>query len=315
MNALVTGSGGFLGSYLSRALVGKVEKLVLLKRDQTMEINLPWPNLPNGHEISIVRGDLSDSSHLERILSQYEINTIFHLAAQTAVGVAGQDPLGTWRSNVEGTWNLLEASRRQKVSRVIVASSDKCYGHTPPPYREDNAVRASGIYETSKTCADLVSQSYEQTFDMNIAITRCGNFYGPGRLNWSTLIPGTIRSILRGERPVLRSNGVFRRDFLYIDDGVDAYLKLMESGARGAFNFGTGEPKQVIDVVKTICNMMEWSGGIQIIDQAQHEIVDQYLDTEKARSELNWSPKVSFEDGIAKTIQWYRTFLKGVTCS
>lgn len=315
MNALVTGSGGFLGSYLSRALVGKAQKLVLLKRDQTMEINLPWPHPPNGHEISIVKGDLSDPSHLERILSQYEINTVFHLAAQTAVGVAAQDPLGTWRSNVEGTWNMLEASRRQKVSRVIVASSDKCYGHTPPPYKEDHPVRASAVYETSKTCADLISQSYEQTFDMNIAITRCGNFYGPGRLNWSTLIPGTIRSIIEGRRPVLRSNGLFRRDFLYIDDGVGAYLKLAESNVRGPFNFGTGRPQRVIDVVNMICEKMGWKDGIQIIETAQNEIVDQYLDTGKARAELNWSPKVSFEDGIAKTIKWYRTFLKGAACS
>lgn len=310
MNALVTGSGGFLGSYLSRALVGRAEKIVLLKRDQTMEINLPWPDLPNGHEISVIRGDLSDSSHLERILSQYEINTIFHLAAQTAVGVATQDPIGTWRSNVEGTWNLLEAARRQSVSRVIVASSDKCYGHTPPPYKEDHPVRASAVYETSKTCADLIAQCYDKTFDISVAITRCGNFYGPGRLNWTTLIPGTIRSILLGNKPVLRSNGLFRRDFLYIADGVDAYLKLAMSHVRGPFNFGTGQPQRVIDVVNMICEMMKWAGGVEIIEMAQNEIVDQYLDTTKAEKELGWKPQVSFEEGMKTTIDWYRSYFR-----
>lgn len=307
MNALVTGASGFLGKPLVMKLMETCELVVTFQRDGQF---VTWFGLDGSARQVSVRGDITNIECLERVLSQYEIDTVFHLAAQTDVRIAHAEPLSTWDSNVRGTWNLMEACRTQKVKRIVVASTDKAYGWTPPPYKESDPLRASGIYETSKTCGDLIAQSYSMTYDMSVAITRCGNFYGPGRLNFATLIPGTIKSILEGKRPVLRTDGTFRRDFMHISDGVSAYMALSKYDVRGAFNFGTGEPHMVIDVVNLICELMDWKGGVEIIPTAKGEIVDQYLDTARAVSELGWSPKVKFVDGLRNTIEWYRGWFR-----
>lgn len=303
LKAFVTGAAGYLGKHLCKAMLAELWEVCALVRDRHREA---WPEGVNAS--SLVFGDLCDAPLLARAISQYEPDVVIHLAAQTDVRIALAEPLSTWESNVRGTWNLMEACRTQKVNRVIVASTDKAYGWTPPPYKEADPVRASGCYETSKACADLIAQSYEKTYDISVSITRCGNFYGPGRYNWATLIPGTIKSVIEKKRPVLRTDGTFRRDFMYIDDGVSAYMALAKSDATGPFNFGTGEPLMVIDVVKKICEMMDWTDGIEIIPTAKGEIVDQYLDTTRARTELGWSPQVPFEEGLHRTIAWYRSF-------
>lgn len=303
MNLAVTGSTGFLGGHLTGALAKAGHGVVCIERDTHAR--------PAGFSASIVaRGDITNLRFMERVLADYGVECVIHLAAQTAVGTAMQEPISTFKSNIEGTWTVLEACRRQKVKRVIVASTDKSYGWTPPPYKESDAVRATWPYETSKACADLLAQCYEKSYGMNVAVTRCGNFYGPGRLNWSTLIPMTIKNILEGKKPVLRSDGTFRRDFMHIDDAVSAYLALVGSDVTGAFNFGTGEPSRVIDVVNLICELMGWTGGVTIIDDAKSEIVDQYLDCTKAREKLGWTAKIQIREGLERTIPWYVEHLK-----
>mgnify|MGYP001559402101 CR=1 FL=1 len=303
MRILVTGATGFIGSHLSSSLDSLGHDIITIERD-TVKNAFGSIYITAG-----VKGDLVNLETVERAISDYEVSCVIHLAAQTDVRIAYKDPLSTFESNIKGTWNVLEACRRQNVGRVIVASSDKSYGWTPPPYKESDPVRASGVYETSKTCADLLAQSYAKTYGMSIAITRCGNFYGPGRLNWETLIPGTIKSIIEGKKPVLRSDGKFRRDFLHVEDGVSAYTALVNSKLDGPFNFGWAKPIEVIEVVNIICKEMKWTGGIDIIPTAKNEIVDQYLDITRAKEELKWAPKIEFEDGIRSTINWYKRFL------
>jgi len=303
VNICVTGAGGFLGGHLTGALNRAGHGVVSILRDHHAE--------PVGFSSAITaRGDITNLRFMERVLSDYGVECVVHLAAQTAVGTAMQEPTSTFKSNIEGTWTVLEACRRQKVRRVIVASTDKSYGWTPPPYKEADPVRATWPYETSKACADLLAQCYEKSYAMSVVVTRCGNFYGPGRTNWTTLIPGTIKSILEGKKPVLRSDGTFKRDFLYIDDAVSAYLAVIGSDVTGPFNFGTGSPSRVIDVVELVCELMGWTDGITIIDDAKKEIVDQYLDCTKARETLGWEATYNIREGLTRTIPWYREHLK-----
>ena len=303
MNICVTGSTGFLGGHLTGALNRAGHGVVAIERDV--------PKKPVGFYAGVTaRGDVTNLHFMERVIADYAIECVVHLAAQTAVGTAMKEPASTFRANIEGTWTVLEACRRQNVKRVIVASTDKAYGWTPPPYKESDPVRATWPYETSKACADLIAQCYEKSYGMSIAVTRCGNFYGPGRTNWSTLIPMTIKNILEGKKPVLRSDGTFKRDFLFIDDAVDAYLRLIASDFKGPMNFGTGEPSRVIDVVNLICELMGWTGGVTIIDEAKNEIVDQYLDCTKAREKLGWTAKIQIREGLERTIPWYRSYLE-----
>lgn len=305
MRALVTGATGFLGVHLVNALHGKGNFVVSLGRDsKTTSMRL--------YGSAIIYGDLSS---IERIIAEYELDTVIHLAAQTQVSTAVADSTGTWRSNVQGTWQVLEACRKQKVRRVIIASSDKCYGDGPTPYQEDQALRPDGIYATSKACADMIAQSYAKEFRMPIALTRCGNLYGPGHLNWSTLIPGTIRSVLHGERPRLRSNGGPSRDYLFIEDAVDGYIKLAERSEVGAFNFGAGIGVGVLEIVKLIIHLMGMGEKLEpIIGTAKGpvEIQHQVLNYERAKSVLGWQPKTTLEEGLTKTIEWYREYLKGL---
>ena len=305
MRALVTGASGFLGRHLVAALNARGDDVVALVRDIDVD------SFGSIYKYKPLRIALGSFDQVERAIAEYEIDTVFHLAAQTQVSTAVADPIGTLEANVRGTWQVLEACRRQKVKRVIVASSDKAYGDGEVPYTETQNLRHSGVYATSKACADLIAQSYLQEYGMSIVITRCGNLYGPGHTNWSTLIPGTIRSILKGEAPRLRSNGQAKRDFLYVEDAVEGYLKLAESSRVGAFNFGGGQAWSALEVVERICFMMQ-SGIKPIIENNSPatEIDEQWLSTDRASVLLGWHPTKPLDQGLEETIAWYREYLK-----
>lgn len=266
----------------------------------------------------VLRGELEDLGVLMRALNEYEVDTVFHLGAQTVVGAASRSPLSTFEANIRGTWNVLEACRLapKLVERVIVASSDKAYGiHDQLPYTEDARLQGRFPYDVSKSCADLISFSYHTTYGTPVSVTRCGNLFGAGDLNFNRLIPGTIRSLLKNERPIIRSDGTFIRDYFYVEDAVDAYLLLAEHmpkpGFTGeAFNFGTETPLSVIEVVDALLRLMNRKDLEPIVlNQASHEIPRQYLDCSKARRLMDWRPKRSFEDGLLATIEWYTEWL------
>lgn len=302
MRCLVTGAYGYLGRHLLRAFVNRGDFVTALVRDYT-QVSLA--RLPS----AIVYGGFDQ---VERAIAEYECDVVVHLAAQVQVSTAVADPIGTFEANIEGTWKVLEACRRQNVKRIIVASSDKAYGDGETPYKETQPLRPHGIYATSKACADSLAQAYLAEYDMSVAITRCGNLFGPGHTNWSTLIPGTIRSVLKGERPVLRSNGGPRRDFLYVEDAVDGYLKLAESTATGPFNFGRGgKGTTVAEVVSTVLKVMESKLEPVVADNSSSlEIQDQVLDYSRAAKELGWVAKHGLTEGLTKTVAWYREHLK-----
>jgi CDP-glucose 4,6-dehydratase len=312
---LVTGCTGILGSWLTIALVDAGAAVTGLIRDE-----VPFTHLRrSGYEdrIRVVRGDVTDYELVERALNEYEIDTLFHLAAQTIVHIADRAPLSTFETNIKGTWTVLEAARRTpKTERIIVASSDKAYGaHEDLPYTEDVALKGCYPYDVSKACADRIAQSYIVTYDLPVAVTRCANLYGGGDLNWSRLIPGTIRSVLRGKRPVIRSDGTLVRDYLYIPDAVAGYLRLAEKldapEVRGeAFNLGMDDPKSAMEVVQTIIDVSgEPTLEPLVLGEAKNEIQDQYLDSTKARRLLGWWPEHSLREGLRETVAWYRAFL------
>ncbi len=266
----------------------------------------------------VLRGELEDLGVLMRALNEYEVDTVFHLGAQTVVGAASRSPLSTFEANIRGTWNLLEACRLapRLVQRVVVASSDKAYGiHDQLPYTEDARLQGRFPYDVSKSCADLISFAYYTTYGTPVSVTRCGNLFGAGDLNFNRLIPGTIRSVLKSERPIIRSDGTFIRDYFYVEDAVDAYLQLAERmpgpGFTGeAFNFGTETPLSVLQVVDTLLRLMNRPDLEPIVlNEASHEIPQQYLDCSKARRMMEWRPRRSFEDGLLATIEWYTEWL------
>jgi CDP-glucose 4,6-dehydratase len=268
-------------------------------------------------QVKTVRGDVCDRDLIERTLGEYEVEIVFHLAAQTIVGIANRNPISTFSTNIGGTWNLLEACRRSpKVSSIVIASSDKAYGDQEHlPYDENMPLQGRHPYDVSKSCADLIAQTYAATYNLPVAITRCGNFYGGGDLNWNRVVPGTIRSILRGERPIIRSDGEFVRDYFYIQDGAAAYMLLAERLAsnlalRGqAFNFSNESQVSVLELVNLILRKTNSSLRPEIQNQASNEIRHQYLSAERARTVLNWSPKFTLDEGMDRTIEWYRQFL------
>ena len=312
---LVTGATGLLGGWLVRRLLAERAQVVALVRDW-----VPQSHLLSGamaQQVSIVRGDVRDQELLERALGEYEIDTVFHLAAQTIVGVANRNPAATLDTNIRGTWALLEAARRSPLVRSIVtASSDKAYGdHEVLPYDETAALQGEHPYDASKSCADLVSRMYGLTFDVPVAITRCGNFYGGGDLNWNRLVPGTIRAVLRGERPVIRSDGSLIRDYFYVEDGASAYMRLAEAlhgdaSLRGeAFNFSNEIQVDVLDLTRRILARMGSTLEPDVRNEARHEIQHQWLSAAKARRVLGWSPEFTLDEGLDRTIAWYREFL------
>jgi CDP-glucose 4,6-dehydratase len=312
---LVTGATGLVGSWLTRCLREAGADVVCLVRDWIPQSEVVHSGTLDS--VKVVRGDICDRDILERTLGEYEINTVFHLAAQTIVGIANRNPVSTFESNIAGTWNVLEACRRSPcVKAVVLASSDKAYGDQEIlPYSEDTPLEGRHPYDVSKSCADLIAQTYGKTYALPVAITRCGNFYGGGDLNWNRIVPGTIRSVLRGERPVIRSDGKFVRDYFYVEDGAAAYMLLAEKLLsndrwRGqAFNFSNEIQVTVLDLVRLILKEMNSSLEPDVRNEASNEIRHQYLSACRARTELGWSPLFTLDEGLMKTISWYREFL------
>jgi len=315
-SVLVTGATGLLGGWLTRSLLERGANIVCLVRDWVPQSELVRKNLLE--QVSVVRGDVTDREVIERTLGEYEVQTVFHLAAQTIVGIANRNPVSTFESNIQGTWNLLEACRRSPlVSAIVIASSDKAYGtHTALPYNEDMALQGRHPYDVSKSCADLIAQAYATTFDVPVGITRCGNFYGGGDLNWNRVVPGTIRSILRNERPIIRSDGQYIRDYFYVEDGAAAYMLLAERLSaerelRGmAFNFSNEIQITVLQLVEKIVAKMGSKLQPDVLNQASNEVRQQYLSAERARKLLHWAPAFTLDEGLDRTIAWYREALK-----
>jgi CDP-glucose 4,6-dehydratase len=313
---LVTGGTGLVGGWLVKQLLEDGADVVCLVRDWVPQSNLILSRTTD--RVKVVRGDVCDQAVVERALGEYEIDTVLHLAAQAIVGIGNRNPLSTFETNIRGTWIVLEACRRSpSVKQIVIASSDKAYGyHEQLPYDEDAPLRGRHPYDVSKSCADLIAQAYAATFGLPVAITRCGNFYGGGDLNWNRIVPGTIRSVLRGERPVIRSGGDLLREYLFVENAVSAYMTLAEAlaGRRElagrAFNFGHNRPWTVLELVEqilTICGRTDLRPDVR--NEAANEIQNQYLDPTRARTELGWEPRYTLEEGLEKTIAWYREFL------
>lgn len=312
---LVTGATGLLGGWLVRGLRAAGAPVVCLVRDTVPAAMLHDPG--PGPRPVLVRGDLTDTALLERVIGERGVRTVFHLGAQTLVGVARRNPVSTWDSNIRGTWSVLEACRRSPaVQAVVVASSDKAYGDAEgAAYTEDMDLRPVAPYDVSKACADLIARSYAETWDVPVALTRCGNFYGGGDLNWSRLVPGTLRAVLRGLRPVIRSDGTPVRDFLYVEDAVSGYLALAERlrtdhTIRGrAYNLSHEHPVMVRDIVELILAIADSDLEPLILGEAHDELPFQALDTTRARTELGWAPSVDLAEGMARTLDWYTRHL------
>lgn len=318
-NVFVTGASGLLGSWLTKTLVERGANVTCLLRDWVPRSLL----ITSGaiERANVVRGELEDYPTILRAINEYEIETVFHLGAQTIVGTASRSVLSTFESNIKGTWNVLEACRvcSKLVKRIVIASSDKAYGaHEKLPYTEAIPLQGRFPYDVSKSCADLIAMCYFHTYGLPVAITRCGNLYGGGDLNFNRLVPGTIKSALLGQPPIIRSDGKFIRDYFYVEDAVEAYLFLAEQLDRPelhgeAFNFGTETPLSVLEVVELILRLMGRSELKPVIlNQATHEIREQYLDCSKARRQLMWRAKYTLEEGLEKTMDWYRSYFRAL---
>jgi CDP-glucose 4,6-dehydratase len=312
---LVSGATGLVGAWTVRRLVALGADVVCLVRDWVPQSELVRSQLIE--QVRVVRGDVRDQAELERVLGEYEVTTVIHLAAQTIVGIANRNPVSTFESNIQGTWALLEACRRSPLVRqIVLASSDKAYGSAVTlPYDETTPLNGEHPYDVSKSCADLIARSYAVTFGLPVAVTRCGNFYGGGDLNWNRIVPGTIRSVLRNERPVIRSDGQYVRDYFYVEDGAAAYTLLAEkmaerpSLAGEAFNFSNEQRLTVSAIVGKVLAAMKSSFEPEVRNVATNEIREQYLDATKAKRDLGWSPMFSLDEGLHRTIAWYRDFL------
>ena len=312
---LVTGATGLLGGWLARRLVAQEASVVCVVRDWVPRSMLLGSDLVN--QTTIVRGDVRDRKFLERVLGEYEIDTVMHLAAQSIVPIANRNPISTFETNIAGTWSILEASRRSPtVKQIVYASSDKAYGESEAlPYKESTPLRGLHPYDVSKACGDMLAQSYAATYDLPVSITRCGNFFGGGDLNWNRIVPGTIRSALRGDRPMIRSDGTLIRDYFYVEDGAAAYMLLAERLAsdetlRGkAFNFSNEMQQSVSEIVERILGLMGKSKLFDRRSEAPNEIAKQCLSAARAKSELGWAPLFSIDEGLRRTIDWYAEFL------
>ncbi len=315
-STFVTGGTGLVGGWLLRRLIELEANVVCLVRDW-----IPQSELVRAHlidQVKVVRGDVRDQPLLERIIGEHEVDTVIHLAAQTIVGIANRNPASTFETNVGGTWSLLEACRRSPtVKQIVTASSDKAYGsHDQLPYDENAPLQGRYPYDVSKSAADLIAQSYAVTYGLPVAITRCGNFYGGGDLNWNRIVPGTIRSVIRGERPIIRSDGTYVRDYFYVEDGAASYLTLAEGLARKAelrgesFNFSTEHPMTVTELVDRVLKLMGADVKAEIRNEATNEIRAQYLSADKAHRLLDWAPLYTMEEGLTRTIDWYRDFFR-----
>ena len=312
----VTGATGLVGTWLVRRLKDAGADIVCLVRDWVPQSDLVHSRLIE--QTKVVRGDVCDQALLERVLGEYEIDTVIHLAAQTIVEIANRNPVSTFQTNIQGTWSLLEACRRSPaVKQIVVASSDKAYGDQKQlPYSEATPLQGRHPYDVSKSCADLLAQAYACSFGTPVAVTRCGNFYGGGDLNWNRIVPGTIRAIHRGHRPIIRSDGTYIRDYFYVEDGAAAYMLLAEQLAvrpelRGeALNFSNELQLPVSELVRRILSFMGSDLTPDIRNHASNEIVHQYLSARKARELLGWQPLFTLDEGLRLTIQWYQKFFE-----
>ncbi len=312
---LVTGATGLLGPWLVRKLIEKKADVIALVRDHVAGSLFYSDDILS--RVTQIQGDLLDFHLLMRILNEYEIDTVFHLGAQAIVGIANRSPLSTFRSNIEGTWNLLEACRLSPwVKKIIAASSDKAYGEQERlPYTEEMPLQGKFPYDVSKSCSDLIAQSYFHTYKLPICVTRCGNFFGPGDLHFNRIIPGTIRSLLDDEQPTIRTNGLLIRDYIYVKDVASAYLTLAEQMDNPtlhgeSFNFSTDHPFNVKEIVSLILEVMNKKDLTPIIqNQATCEIHAQHLSSDKARKLLNWKPEYGVQRGLEETVSWYKQYL------
>lgn len=313
MRPLITGATGLVGSNLAELLVAAGQEPVCLIRDGLPKTH--YHESGTSKRCINVSGDLSDIRALERILVEHEVGVIYHLAAQTIVRYGELGPLTTFEANIRGTWNVLEAARRHKpIQRVVVASSDKAYGPQDPPYIESMPLAGVYPYDVSKSCADLIARSYHETYKLPVVIVRCSNLYGPGDLNWSRIIPRTIRYCLKGDVDLkIRAFGRMKRDYLHVADAVAAYAMVGDPGVDcdgHSYNFGSGNPVQTSEVVEHITRILKYEGPapVQIMDD-RNEITDQWMDTRHAHDHLGWEPQVRLVDGLTKTAEWYRGFL------
>jgi CDP-glucose 4,6-dehydratase len=312
----ITGATGLVGGWLVKRLIDAKADVVCLVRDWVPQSELVRSGIIE--KVKVVRGDIRDQALLERSLGEYEIETVIHLAAQTIVTIANRNPVSTFEANIRGTWSILEACRRSPtLKQIVLASSDKAYGdHETLPYDEDLPLQGNHPYDVSKSCADLIAHAYAATYGLPVAITRCGNFYGGGDLNWNRIVPGTIRSVLRGRKPVIRSDGRNIRDYFYVEDGAAAYMLLAERLAerpdlRGeAFNFSNESQITVLKLVNKILSLMGSDIETDVRNEATNEIRHQYLNSAKARRILNWSPLFTLDEGLKRTIRWYEDFLR-----
>jgi CDP-glucose 4,6-dehydratase len=313
---LVTGCTGVLGSWLTARLADLGADVVGLVRDWVPQSQAVRSGTLD--RIKVVRGSITDEETVNRVFAEYEIQTCFHLAALTVVGVANRAPVPTFETNIRGTWLLLEAARMWgKVEQMVVASSDKAYGsHDKLPYTEDAPLQGRHPYDVSKSCADLIAQTYANSYKLPVAVTRCANMYGGGDLNWNRIVPGTIRSAILGERPLVRSDGSMKRDYVYVKDVVNAYLMLaqtMQGGAHtgGTFNFGVDAPITVLEMVSKIVSLSDHPDLQPVIQNiATNEIQNQYLSSAQAHNVLGWKPQYTLEDGLKETLTWYQEIVK-----
>ena len=315
---LVTGCTGFLGSWLTAELVARGADVVGLVRDGVWRSPFYLDGVAD--RVTVVRGSVEDLSAVERAVNEYEVDTVFHLAAQAIVGAANRNPLSTFEANIKGTWVVLDACRRSpKVTRIVAASSDKAYGeHLHLPYREDLPLQGRHPYDVSKSCSDLIAAAYHTTYCTPVCITRCGNLFGPGDLNFNRIIPGTVRAALQGQRPVIRSDGSPIRDYVYVKDVVGAYLLLAERmedpALHGrAFNIGTGEPVSVLDLTRRVLAAADRPDlEPDVRNTASGEILRQYLSSDLAREKLGWAPGGTLDGRLRETVDWYRAHAEAV---
>ncbi len=314
-SVFVTGATGLLGSWMVEELLARGANVVALVRDEVMKSRFYSENDLHTR-VDTVRGRLEDYDCLERAINEYEVETVMHLGAQTIVGTANRGPRATFEANVRGTWNVLEACRvNPTVKRIVVASSDKAYGDQEKlPYEEDAPLIGRHPYDVSKSCTDLIAISYAHSFGLPVTVTRCGNLYGGGDLNWNRIIPGTVRSVVQGERPIIRSDGTFIRDYFFVKDAVHAYLHLAEcmddDKLHGhAFNFSNEIQVTVLELTKQILKVMGSDLEPQVLNEAKNEIKHQYLSARKAREMIGWEPRWSLAEGLVDTVEWYRRLL------
>ncbi len=315
-NVFVTGAAGFIGSYLVAALNKLGANVVILKRDHAKDSLLETTG--EIKNVNIAHGELEDFDSIMRVIAEYEVDTVLHLGAQAIETTSVANPKKTFESNIKGTWNVLEACRllnyeSSRIKRIIVATSDKSYGHSETPYTEETPLRGETPYDVSKSCADLIAQSYFKTYGLPVCISRLGNVYGPGDLNFNRIIPGTIKSILGNKDIIIRSDGKHVREYFYVRDAAGSYVVLAENMSRKdilghAFNFSSGEQMTVLEVVEKIKKAMKSESEVKILNTAKNEIRKQALSTEKARRMLDWRPRYTLEEALPETIEWYRAF-------